>query len=182
MADPLSGVLISTQYRLIGQVGSGESSIVWEARDEQLNLTVAIKELRPPEPAPEGWLADKLHMLKAEARYTGQLTHPNIVAVYDVVSDLDRPWIVMPRVAGRSLTAEIAAGGTWDPARTARLALHLIQALETAHAEGVTHGAIKPSNVIIPEFGVPMLTDLSLTPSSREADLFGLGTTLYFAV
>lgn len=182
MVDPLAGVLISTRYRLIGQLGSGGTDIVWDARDEQLNLAVAIKELRPPEPAPQRWLAEMLQLLKAEARYTGQLTHQSIVAVYDVVSDLDRPWIIMPRVTGRSLAAEIAAGGTWDPARTARLALHLIQALEATHAEGVAHGAVKPSNVLIPEFGVPMLTDFSLAPSPHEADLLGLGATLYFAV
>jgi serine/threonine protein kinase len=182
MVDPLVGKLVSPRYRIIGLLGSGETGTVWDGRDELLDLSVAIKVLRQPEAASDQQRAELLHQAKSEARHTGQLAHPSIVAVYDVVSEFDRTWVIMQRVAGRSLAAEIAAGGVWDASRAARLGLQLIEALDAAHASGVVHGAVKPSNVLIPEFGAVLLTDFSLTPSQEEADLLGLGATLYFAV
>ncbi|MBB5873316.1 chitodextrinase [Allocatelliglobosispora scoriae] len=211
MVNPLAGALLTARYRLIEPIGSGNSGVVWDARDETLDIPVAIRELRFPNGATEEQRTALLQEARLEPRYTGRLTHPNIVAVHDVVEEHDRLWIVLQRVTGRSLAADVAADGPWEPARAARLGIQLVEALIAAHQAGIVHGAIKPSNVLVPEFSGALLTDFPAVAPSADgtlaaigtaggtagysaperlttgtggpaADLYSLGATLYFAV
>src|SRR5258706_15475594 len=184
---------------------------VWLAHDKLLGRAVALKEMRFPDEVDADVRAEMAERAVAEARAAARLHHHRIVTVHDVVTDHGRPWIVMQHVAGRSLTEVVVADGTLPPPRVAYLGLWLLEALEAAHAAGIIHRDVKPSNVLIPYAGGALLTDFSIAkaagagPHTRsgqltgspgyiaperfstgtvgvQADLFGLGATLYFAL
>jgi hypothetical protein len=211
VANPISGDIVGGRYRLGPVLGSGGSGTVWQAHDQLLDRTVAIKELRlSPHVTDEQRTAHTAQAM-TEARTTARLHHPGIVTVFDVVDDGIRPWIVMQYVDGRSLEHAVAEDGVWAPERAARLAAEILVALATAHAAGIIHRDVKPSNILVPTNGGAMLTDFSIARQvgagtvantnivmgspgyiaperitngqvAPSADLFGLGATLFFAV
>ncbi|MDG4828567.1 serine/threonine-protein kinase [Solwaraspora sp. WMMD1047] len=203
--------LVAGRYRLLRMVGSGGMGQVWLARDELLHRDVAVKEILPP-----GWLAEseREHLrdrTMREARTAARLTHPNVVRIYDVVTDGGSPWIVMEYVPSRSLHDVIESDGPMPPRRVAELGLALLDALRAAHGAGVLHRDVKPHNVLIADDGRVMLTDFGLATfdgdggltrpgmvlgspqyvapervadgiSTPEGDLWSLGASLYAAV
>ncbi|MEG3633876.1 serine/threonine-protein kinase [Micromonospora palythoicola] len=204
--------VIAGRYRLLDQVGRGGMGTVWRAEDELLHRQVAIKQVVLP-----AWLGgDELDQLRArtlrEARTAARLNHPNVVRVYDVVSEADVPWIVMEYVPSRTLQDLLDAGGPLPPQRAARIGLALLDALRAAHDAGVLHRDVKPANVLVADDGRVLLTDFGLAVfdggdqtmtgpgtilgspqyvaperaaegvSSEQADLWSLGATLHAAV
>jgi serine/threonine protein kinase len=126
--------LIANRYRLLSAIGHGGMGTVWRAQDELLGRLVAIKEVVTPADTS----SDEERMLRErtlrEARTAARLSHPNVVTIYDVVEDGDRPWIVMEFVDASSLRELIEADGPLSPQRTAAIGLQLLSALEAAHA------------------------------------------------
>ena len=90
-----SGQLVADRYRLTSLIGSGGMGRVWLARDEVLHRDVAVKEVVLPEHMTTEERAELYQRTMREARAGGRLSHPNVVAVYDVLQDEGRPWIVM---------------------------------------------------------------------------------------
>ncbi|WP_220448610.1 serine/threonine-protein kinase [Nonomuraea mesophila] len=199
------------RYRLLAEVGRGGMGTVWRARDELLDRQVAVKEIslaHRPEPERETLLGRTMR----EARLSARLNHPNIAVVYDVVEADARPWIVLQYVPSRSLTEVIRERGPLPAATVARIGLDLLDALRAAHAKGIVHRDVKPSNVLLADDGHAVLTDFGLAttlddqahltregivlgtpayisperargaPSTPQADLWSLGATLYEAV
>jgi serine/threonine protein kinase len=210
-AEVDQGSMIAGRYRLVERLGSGGVGTVWRAFDEQLHRDVAVKELHLPPGLAARQQSEALQAALAEARHAARLNHPRIVGVYEVVAQNSRPYIVMPYVPGQSLRATVEAQGPLSPERTAVLAGQLLDAIAAAHAAGIIHRDIKPSNVLVTDTGDALLTDFSLAEAvgagtiSRsghmvgtpgyiapervvagrvgvEADLFGLGATLFYAV
>jgi serine/threonine protein kinase len=200
--------LVAGRYRLIEILGAGDIGIVWRAHNEQLQRDVAVKEIRYPTIVTAQERARLTEL--ALSRGVRRLDHPNIVAVHDVIEHDEHPWIVMTLVDGRSLDRAVRDGGPLDAAATASLGLNLLDALEAAHAAGVLHGDIKPSNVLIQPDGRAVLGDFAIAPgfgtgmvtldgvllgspgpvapervrggvAGPPSDLFGLGATLYYA-
>jgi eukaryotic-like serine/threonine-protein kinase len=200
--------LVAGRYRLIEIIGAGDIGIVWRAHDEQLQHDVAVKEIRYPAIVTAEERARLTEL--ALSRGVPRLDHPNIVGVHDVIEHDERPWIVMTFVDGRSLDRAVRDSGPLDAAATARLGLNLLGALEAAHAAGVLHGDIKPSDVLIQPDGRAVLGDFAIAPgfgtgmvtpdgvllgspgpvapermrggaAGPPSDLFGLGATLYYA-
>jgi serine/threonine protein kinase len=202
--------LIAGQYLLTEQVGRGGFAVVWRARDQRLNRDVAAKQLfLPPCSTAEQRRERRVRTLR-EARSAARLSHPGVVTVYDVVEHEDVPWIIMEFVQGRTLGQIVRTEGPLTPARAAGVGLCLLDALRAAHAAGVLHRDVKPSNVIVGEdrvvlgdFGIARIEgDEELTqsgivmgapsytaperargePSLPESDLWSLGATLFYAV
>ena len=201
----MDGRLIAGRYRLIEHLGTGGMGTVWRARDETLNLDVAVKEVRV-----DGNEAVKRAL--AEARNAAALrNHPNIVAVHDAVLDGGVPWMVMRLVDGRSLTEELEARGALHPGEVGRIAAGVLSALGAAHAAGIIHRDVKPANVLLARDGTVLLADFGIaknhadtkltatgsfigtleylaperldgTPDTPAVDLWSLGATLFEAV
>ncbi|SIM44662.1 serine/threonine-protein kinase [Micromonospora cremea] len=172
-------LLIAGRYRLLDLVGTGGMGRVWLARDEMLHRDVAVKEIVPP-----SWLAEteraelRLRTLR-EARTAARLNHPNVVRIYDVVHDRERPWIVMEYVPSRSVQQIIGAEGTLSPQRTARIGLAVLAALRAAHTAGVLHRDVKPHNVLVADDGRVVLTDFGLaTFDGGDGAMTGPGSVL----
>lgn len=137
--DTLNG-----RYRLLEQLGQGGMALVYKAQDLLLDRVVAVKVLR------ESWAADAdfISRFRQEARAAARLSHPNIVAVYDVGEDGGRHYIVMEHAEGRSLKEELEKGPL-SPLRAVDLGIQLCAGLEYAHKQGIVHRDIKPHNVLL---------------------------------
>ncbi|WBQ06885.1 serine/threonine-protein kinase [Kribbella sp. CA-293567] len=203
--------LLAGRYRLLELLGRGGMGVVWRARDEVLHREVAVKEiLLPPELPDEERDVLRSRTLR-EARSAARLSDPNVVAVYDVVEEEGRPWIVMEFVRSRTLADAVRQEGPLPFRQVAKIGLQVLGALEAAHPAGVLHRDVKPSNVLLADDGRVVLTDFgiatlegesSLTQSGTlvgspayiapervqargagpESDLWSLGATLYTAV
>ena len=185
--------------------------VVWRARDQLLDRDVAVKEVHIADTLTDAERATAFQRTLREAKTAARLNHPAVVTVYDVAEDGGRPWIVMQLVNAQSLDQLLAASGPLPPRRAAEMGRQLLSALSVAHAAGVMHRDVKPSNVLIgnndqavlTDFGIatfqddPKLTQTGMVKgspgftaperirvedASPASDLWSLGATLYAAV
>ncbi len=169
---------IGGRYRLVRSIGQGGMGTVWEGHDDVLNRRVAVKEVRFPPELGETEVADLRERTMREARATARLSHPNVVTTYDVVEEDDRPWIVMELIPTRSLAAVMHEDGPLPPHRVAEIGLGVLSALESAHAQGVVHRDVKPSNVLITAEGKAVLTDFGIATVAGDPALTSTGVVL----
>jgi serine/threonine protein kinase len=205
-----SGYLLAARYRLLEPVGRGGMGTVWRAHDELLNRDVAVKEVRLPTVLDEELRAELCARTEREGRATAMVAHPSVITVFDVVTEDDRPWIVMELLQAKSLEQLILDGGPLPPRKAAEIGRQILGALRAVHAKGILHRDVKPSNVLVTEdravltdFGLAALEgDASITQAgivlgsagyiapervlgskaSPAGDLWSLGATLYTAV
>ncbi|GGZ90559.1 serine/threonine-protein kinase [Streptomyces echinoruber] len=154
--------LVAGRYRLEARLGRGGMGVVWRATDLLLGRPVAVKELLQDDTLPAGEARRQRERTLREARAVARLRHPHIVVVHDVVEDGDRPYLVMELVEGGSLADRVADRGPVDVREAARIGLALLGALRTAHAAGVLHRDVKPSNVLLDDDGRVVLTDFGV--------------------
>jgi eukaryotic-like serine/threonine-protein kinase len=202
---------IADRYVLHESLGKGGMGVVWRAHDSLLNRTVAIKEIETPRQLNEPEAQAIQARAMREARSAARLTHPAVVTIYDVVQEESQSYIVMEFVDAPTLEHIVKQNGTLSPDEAARVGLDLLDALQMAHANGIVHRDVKPSNVMITangraklaDFGIasvkddPKITSTGMILGSPQfmapeqaqgsgsgppADLWALGATLYFAV
>ncbi|MFE2058103.1 serine/threonine-protein kinase [Streptomyces sp. NPDC059446] len=172
---PGTGRVIADRYRLLDALGEGGAGIVWRARDEVLGREVAVKEVRAAAGL-TGAEAERLHSrLEREARSAARVSHRNVVAVHDVVTQDSRPWIVMELVRGLTLSDVLDADGPLSPRRAARIGAEVLAALRGAHGAGVLHRDVKPGNVLLGNDGRVMLTDFGVTTAEESSALTSAG-------
>ncbi|MFF4034233.1 serine/threonine-protein kinase [Streptomyces sviceus] len=149
-ADRGFGGLVAGRYRLQERLGSGGGGHVWLAEDEHLQVRVAIKEIAVPYES-DGPGDDPVRRGRREALKAAQLReHPNVITVYDVVEDDDRPWIVMEYLPGtRDLRAVVEDGGPLPSEQVAAIGAATLDALSAGHRLGIIHRDVKPSNVLL---------------------------------
>jgi hypothetical protein len=206
-----TGRVIAGRYRLETPIGRGAMGVVWRARDLLLDRDVAVKEVHIAETLTDEERANAYQRTLREAKTAARLNHPGVVTVYDVCEDQGRPWIVMQLVSAQSLDQVLATSGPLSPRRAAEVGRQLLSALNVAHAEGVMHRDVKPSNVllgrddraVLTDFGIatlqgdPRLTQTGMVMGSPgftaperirgedatpASDLWSLGATLFAAV
>ena len=153
-----SGALVGGRYRLQERLGTGGAGDVWRAVDERLGAPVAVKLLHDTRP-------DQAARLAREARELARLAHARIVRCTDCDPEHDPPYLVMELVEGGTLRdRELPL-----PAAEVRAVLDaMLEALEAAHAAGVTHRDLTPSNVLLDRTGGVVVTDFGLARSGRE--------------
>ncbi|MEU6059516.1 serine/threonine-protein kinase [Streptomyces sp. NPDC047097] len=172
--DAGAGRLVGGRYRLLERLGAGGMGTVWRARDEAVDRDVAIKEPRVPEHfSPHERRTASLRMQR-EARAAARIDHPSVVAIHDVVTEGDSPWIVMELVRGRSL-AETLEEGTLAPREAARVGAAVLGALAAAHEAGVLHRDVKPGNVMLGRHERVVLTDFGIAKVEGEEKLTETG-------
>ncbi|MER5647841.1 serine/threonine-protein kinase [Streptosporangium sp. NPDC002524] len=204
------GYLLAARYRLSEPVGRGGMGTVWRAHDELLNREVAVKEVRLPLVLDEELRAELCARTEREGRATAMVAHPSVITVFDVVTEDERPWIVMELLRARSLEQLLQDHGPLPPRQVAEIGRQVLGALRAVHAKGILHRDVKPSNVLVTDdravltdFGLAALEgDVSITQAgivlgsagyiapervlgakaSPSGDLWSLGATLYTAV
>jgi eukaryotic-like serine/threonine-protein kinase len=176
--------VLDGRYRLTEHLGVGGMSVVWKAHDELLNRSVAVKVLAGPQATDPA----ARQRIRAEARAAAQLWHPNITNVYDygestTESDECVPYVVMELLPGRTLSHRLAAGPL--PSQSAlRICAEVASALAAAHARGLVHRDVKPSNVMLTPTGAKVVDfGLAAVAGQPETDEDGeiRGTPAYFA-
>jgi eukaryotic-like serine/threonine-protein kinase len=152
------------RYEVIGRAGSGGMAEVYRARDELLGREVALKVLS------ERFSRDKafVERFRREARAAANLSHPNIVSLYDYGSDDDTYFIVMEFIDGKALSDVIAAEAPLMPERAADIAAEVAAALQRAHSAGLVHRDIKPGNIMITSAGQTKVTDFGIARALRR--------------
>ncbi|MET9659629.1 protein kinase [Streptomyces sp. NPDC006510] len=175
--------VIDDRFELVNRLGSGGMGMVWRAHDLALHRDVALKEVRPPDPAltendPESARLLRERVLR-EARALARLDHPGVVTVHHIVDGGDGtyPWIVMELVPGASL-AERLAEGTLTPVEAAELGRGVLSALRAAHAAGILHRDVKPANVLLRADGSPVLTDFGIAAIRESTSLTATGSII----
>ncbi|MFD9684368.1 serine/threonine-protein kinase [Kitasatospora sp. NPDC001309] len=174
-AQGSTGRLLAGRYRLNGVLGRGGMGTVWRAEDEMLGRTVAVKELRMNASVEEEEKHRLIVRTLREAKATARIRHNSAVTVFDVVDEDDRPWIVMELVESRSLADVVREDGPLAPARAAEIALDVLGVLIAAHALGILHRDVKPSNVLIGEDGRVVLTDFGIASVEGDASVTSTG-------
>jgi hypothetical protein len=183
-ATPRSELVLG-RFRLIEPLGSGGHGTVWEAYDERLHRTVALKRI----PCAHDANHDDHRRIDREALAAARLSHPAIVAFHEALSDHDAYYLVSEIVRGSSLAKRYAGGRPRDRELIA-IGVALADALAHAHARGVIHRDVKPQNVIIAvdanetgsrakltDFGVAQIAGEQ--PLTRTGDV--VGTLAYMA-
>ena len=162
MTEPLQDRVVAAlgdQYELEGEIGRGGMSVVYRARDRRLHRVVAIKVL-PPELAYDPAIRTRF---TREAQTSAQLSHSNIVPIYDVGEREGIAYFVMGIVGGGNL-AELLAREPRQPIdEVRRLLCEIADALAYAHVRGVIHRDIKPDNILLDaDRGRAMVTDFGI--------------------
>jgi eukaryotic-like serine/threonine-protein kinase len=167
------------RYHIIEQLGQGGMATVYRAYDTRLEREVALKFIRREEIGP-AYLEQLFKRFEREAKSLAQLSHPNIVKVYDYGEFEGVPYLVMEYLPGGTLKQRM--GRMIPAAEAARLLLPIAHALAYAHHENIIHRDVKPANILITRSGEPMLTDFGiakiLTGDGGATALTGTGVGL----
>lgn len=175
--------VLNDRYELHRLIGRGGMAEVFLARDRSLDRPVAVKVLFP-EFATDPSFVERF---RREAQSAANLTHPNIVGVYDWGTQGSTYYIVMEYVQGRTLSEIIRGEGPLHPTRAAEIANEVASALGFAAQRGVVHRDIKPGNVIISSSGTAKVADFgiarALASNDDELTKTGavMGTATYFS-
>ena len=170
------------RYELTAQIARGGMSDVFEARDRLLDRKVAVKILHDRFAETDTFVA----RFRKEARAVANLSHPNVVSVYDWGEEDGTYFMVMELVRGRSLRDIIQAEGKLLPRRATEIAAEIAKALDAAHRSGVIHRDIKPGNVLLTTDGSVKVTDFGVARARNASEGLTkvgsvIGTATYFS-
>jgi thiamine kinase-like enzyme len=202
-----NGSLLKGRYEIQHEIGRGGYSVVYAARDRELDSDVAIKLLVPP-PATAHTARERM---RREVQAVRGLAHANIVAVHDFLEEGPLSFIVMEHVHGPDLSARLRDRGELDVEEVVRIGQGVAAALSAAHRSGILHRDVKPQNILLDTDGQARLTDFGSAKLEGQAsvtrtgafvgtidytapeviagrradarsDVYSLGMTLYFAL
>ena len=144
-------------YEILGPLGTGGMGEVYRARDQRLARDVAVKVL------PRSFAGDpeRLMRFEQEARATGQLNHPNILAVYDTGTHDGTPYVVEELLEGETLRERLS-GSALPTRKTIDYASQITQGLAAAHQKGIVHRDLKPENLFVTHDGRVKILDFGL--------------------
>ena len=166
--------LAGGRYRTEEVLGRGGMASVYLARDGELDRPVAVKVLAEHLADTPGFRERFLR----EAKLAAQLSHPNIVQVFDVGEEDGRPFIVMECVEGSTLAEELKQRGPLAPAEVVDLALQICGGLEHAHAAGLVHRDIKPQNLLLRPDGTVKIADFGIARAAETTRLTQAGSVV----
>jgi serine/threonine protein kinase len=151
-------------YEILEQIGAGGMGLVYKARDQRLDRDVAIKIL-PRDFAED---SERLRRFEQEVRTTGNLNHPNILAVYDTGTHEGEPYFVMELLVGETLRDRLVSKAL-SPRKALEIAIQVAQGLAAAHEKGIVHRDLKPDNLFLLRDGRVKILDFGLAKPAPEA-------------
>ena len=166
------GTLLRSRYEIVREIGRGGYSVVYLARDRELDTDVALKLLVPP-PAAAQVARERM---RREVQAVRGLSHANIVAVFDFLEEGPWSFIVMEYVRGPDLQLRVAERGRLDADAAVRLGRDVAQALSVAHRRGILHRDVKPQNILLDRDGRARLTDFGSAKLDGQLGVTGSGT------
>ena len=181
MSD-MNTTLLADRYRLTAHLARGGMADVYAASDEVLGRKVAVKMLHANYATDEAFI----QRFRREAQAAANLTHPNIVSIFDTGKDNGHYFIVMELVEGRTLRDVLRSEGPLLPRRAAEIASEVGAALAVAARGGLAHRDVKPGNILLTETGSVKVTDFGIARAwddSEELTRTGavIGTATYFS-
>ena len=174
--------VFSNRYELTHLIARGGMAQVYRARDRQLDRPVALKVLFPELSVDRAFV----ERFRREAQAAANLSHPNIVPVFDWGEDSGSYFIVMEFVDGRPLSAVLRESGPLSAQQTATIGANVAAALAFAHRHGVVHRDVKPGNVLITADGIVKVTDFGIARAMNTEESLTqtgavMGTAAYFS-
>jgi serine/threonine-protein kinase len=164
------------RYELGTEIARGAIGVVWRAVDTATGEPVAVKRLRPETAA----LPDSVVGFLGEAEILGQLRHPSVVRLRELVRESDGYALVLDFVDGQDLRRRVRAGGPLPPAVAVGIVAAIAEALGYVHGRGYVHGDIKPGNIVAPQDGSPVrLVDFGVARRVGQTDRATYATPEY---
>ena len=168
------GKMLNNRYEILEKIGNGGMATVYKAKCHVLNRYVAIKILK------EEFTTDSefIKKFKTEAQSAASLTHPNIVAIFDVCNEDNLNYIVMELIQGKTLKDIIIEDGVLSWKWSVNIATQIASALEAAHKHNIIHRDIKPHNIMITEDGIAKVADFGIAKAVSNSTITAFGTTI----
>ncbi len=163
------------RFELVRELGRGGFGVVWEAKDCELGRRVAFKAVRA---GARRYLREERLLREAEA--AAQLSHPNIVTLYDVGRSSGGPYLVLELLEGTTLAERLRDGGGLGPREALHVGAEVARGLAHAHGHGVVHRDLKPENVFLCRDGRVKVLDFGLAHAFGHRIQAG-GTSGYMA-
>ena len=195
------------RYLVYETIGQGAMGNVYRGLDPAIDRPVALKTIRLDNIVNQNEVFELKERLTREAKAAGQLSHPNIVTIYDVGEEQSVQYIAMEFLDGHTLESLINAKHQWDYKTLCKLVIQVCEALDFAHERGIVHRDIKPANIMllgddrvkVMDFGIARFDQSNMTqsgvalgtpnyispeqlkgqPVDRRSDIFSLGVVFY---
>src|SRR6267154_5333283 len=168
------GTLLGDRYEILQLLGQGGMGAVYKARDVELERLVALKLVRPD-------LASHpeiLRRFKQELILAREVTHPNVIRIFDLGQASGVRYITMEYVEGRDLRALLHEKGNFTPEEAVPIFLQIAAALEAAHHAGVVHRDLKPQNVMVDKDGRVYVMGFGLACSMETTGMTRTGALM----
>ena len=162
--DRYLGQYLDNRYEILEEIGSGGMAVVYKARCHRLNRYVAVKIMRDEMTSD----AEFRHRFQTESQAVAMLSHPNIVAVYDVSHSEDVEYIVMELIEGITLKQYMREKGPLGWKETLHFSTQIAKALSHAHSKGIVHRDIKPQNIMVVQDGTIKVADFGIASLETE--------------
>ncbi len=175
--------VIAGRYELVERIGDGGMAVVYKAKCRLLKRFVAVKILKPEFTRDRKFVDN----FRREAHAAASLSHPNIVAIYDVGQEGNINYIVMELVVGQTLSSLIDEDSPMDYNEVIRIGQQIAHALDFAHKNGIVHRDVKPHNVLIAENGDVKITDFGIARAVSDTTIVDstkeniMGSVHYFS-
>ncbi len=156
--DQYIGKMLDNRYEILERIGTGGMAVVYKAKCHRLNRLVALKILKSDLAQDE----DFRRRFNAESQAVAQLSHPNIVSVYDVSRGGDTEYIVMELIDGITLKQYMEKRGQLNWRESLHFITQIMRGLSHAHSRGIVHRDIKPQNVMVLRDGSVKVADFGI--------------------